>query len=168
MSSNVATKRTTSQTVTEIPWRWERVVGAGLVASIAMGMLAMIISSLVGGSFWAPMIYIAAAVMPGLQTVGPHPGFALMPVMLGLLGHMMNSVVLGLIFSAVALRYVRGRWALVGAGVVWGLVVFLAMELVVLPAVDPIMLRMKPPAFLLVHLMWGAVLGFLNTDVWLG
>jgi hypothetical protein len=43
----------------------------------------------------------------------------------------------------------------------WGVVVFAAMWLVVVPAIDPLVLNLNGVAFLAGHVMRGAALGFL-------
>lgn len=140
-----------------------KLIIASLVASMVMGMWQMIVEAFVGGGFWSPVVYIAATVVRSLQSLRPPVGFDAIPVVLGLMGHMMNSVILGAIFYRIARgRGWRAQPALIG-GMVWGVVVFAAMWYVVVPLVDPVMLQVNAAAFFLGHLMWGAVLGLAVT-----
>lgn len=144
----------------------------GLIAGMALGMWTMIVEAILhtGESFLAglfsPVIYIAATVLGGFGNPSFYPAGKLPPldplaIVLGLMGHMMNSVVLALIFFAILSRVVqmhRARLVLV-AGLVYGLVIFAVMWYAVLPIVDPVMQRVNPLAFLAGHLMYGIGLG---------
>jgi hypothetical protein len=46
-----------------------RVLGAGLVASIVMGMVEMVFEATAGPGFWSPLVFIAATVLRPLQSV---------------------------------------------------------------------------------------------------
>ena len=74
---------------------------------------------------------------------------------------MMTSVVLAAIFGAIVARSTLGTGGLVVAGVIWGGAIFGAMWYAILPVVDPLMLNLDGPAFLLGHGMWGGALGLL-------
>jgi hypothetical protein len=43
--------------------------------------------------------------------------------------------------------------------VVYGAAIFVLMWFVVVPLVDPVMLKLNGPAFAIAHVMWGAVVG---------
>ncbi len=136
-----------------------RVVIAGLIASIVMGMVEMLYEAIGGAGFWSPVVFIAATVLRDLQSVPVPVPFMTIPVVLGLMGHMMNSVVLGLVFSAIFSRLSMSRGALVGVGVVYALAVFAVMWYLVVPAIDPVTLKLNGTVFAIAHMMWGAVLG---------
>ncbi len=136
-----------------------RVLVAGLVASMVMGMLEMVYEAVAGAGFWSPVTYIAATLLRDQQDVGTPVPFQFVPVLLGLMGHMMNSVVLGVLFAAVIAPRLQGPASLTIGGLVYGAVVFLVMWVVVLPLVDPVMLRLNSIVFLVSHMMWGAVIG---------
>ena len=85
--------------------------------------------------------------------------FQPVPVLLGLMGHMMNSVILGVVFALLVAPRVGGRTALLVAGVVYSLAVFVVMWFALVPLVDPVMLKLNGTAFAMAHVMWGAVLG---------
>lgn len=139
---------------------WGGVIVASLVASVIMGMMSMMWEGLFGAGFWSPVVYIAATVLRDLQSVA-SPGFQLVPVMLGLMGHMMNSVILGGVFVVLIARRVRSTTARVVSGAAFGSLVFLGMWFVALPIIDPIMLQLSAVGFLLSHMLWGGALGFL-------
>lgn len=140
---------------------WGRAVLAGLVASIVMGMWQMVAEAITGEGLFGPPVYIAATVLRDLQQA--QGGAGLGPVepigiVAGLMGHMMNSVLLALAFAAVAPRLTRSIAGLVALGMVWGLAVYAVMWLLIVPLVDPVLGRLHSGVFLLGHLMWGATL----------
>ncbi|MGH2405072.1 MAG: hypothetical protein ACRDGN_11485 [bacterium] len=135
------------------------VVWAGLIASMVMGMIEMIYEAVGGAGFWSPLVFIGATLIRDLQALqGPVP-FHAAAVVLGLMGHMMSSVIFALIFAGLVSRMTLARGALVGTGIAYGVVVFAIMWYLVLPAVDPVMLGLNKVVFVLAHMMWGAVLG---------
>ena len=135
------------------------IVLGGLVASMVIGMWEMVLEQFIGNGFWSPVVYIAATVLRDLQGVATPVPFGLIPVVLGLMGHMMNSVILGIIFALIARRLAGTPTGLAGLGAVYGVVVFLAMWFAVLPLIDPVMLRLNGLVFLLGLMMWGIGLG---------
>jgi hypothetical protein len=138
-----------------------RVVIAGLIASVVMGMLEMIFEAVAGAGFWSPVVFIGATVLRRLQSVAVPVPFVFWGVVLGLAGHMMNSVVLGFVFARIAGRTPWSRGTRVLAGAVYALVIFVVMWYAVLPLIDPVMLKLNGPFFAVAHLMWGAALGLL-------
>lgn len=133
----------------------------GLLASLVLGMWQMVLEALLpnGAGFWAPVSFISATVLRGLQGVAAPVPFQLVPVLLGLMGHMMNSIILGAVFAALIGPRIKAASGLLIAGILFGVVVMGVMWLVVVPAVDPVMLRLSSLVFLLGHMMWGAALG---------
>ena len=135
---------------------YRRAILAGLSASIVMGIWEMVAEQLAGGNgFWAPVTYIAATVLRDYQEVAAPVSFAVLPVVLGLMAHMMNSIVLGIVFALVVRRMTTSLNETIGLGAVFGAVVMLLMWLLV----DPVMLRLNALSFLMAHVMWGIVLG---------
>jgi hypothetical protein len=115
---------------------------AGLVASVLMGMFAMIAAATYQGTgFFTPMYHIASTFISGdaMKTSmdramhGSDFYFAAGPALLGAIVHMMWGAMLGAIFGVLAwwLR-LRGAAAPV-AGVVYGLAVMIVDSLIVLP-----------------------------------
>jgi hypothetical protein len=137
-----------------------RTVVAGLIASLVMGMIEMVYEAVGGAGFWAAPVYIGATVLRGLQSVPRPVPFNFWGVVLGLMGHMMNSVILGLIFAAIVSRGARSRGSLVGWAVIYALAVFVVMWYVVAPAIDPVLLNLNATVFAIAHIMWGVVLGW--------
>ncbi|MDE2078932.1 MAG: hypothetical protein KGI73_00945 [Patescibacteria group bacterium] len=144
----------------------KRVFIAGLVASIAMAMVEMMYEGLFGVGFWSAPVFIAATVLRDLQTVAIPVTFSAVPVVVGLMGHMMNSVILGLIFVTLVPLCTgpfRTRVKGIVSGAGYALLVFFLMWFVVLPVVDPVMLHLNPYVFAMAHIVWGVVLGGMVT-----
>jgi hypothetical protein len=135
------------------------VIVAALIASLVLGMVEMVVEAIVGAGFWAPVVFIAATLLRDLQAVAIPVPFLPIPVVLGLMGHMMNSVILGLLFARLVAPRLGGFGALEAGGAVYGLAVFVVMWVVIVPLVDPVMLHLNGVVFALAHLMWGAALG---------
>lgn len=136
-----------------------RALIAGLVASAVMGMIEMIYEAIGGAGFWSPVVFIAATILRNLQAVRVPVPFDALGVVLGLMGHMMNSVILAIIFARFVAPRLRGTSALVAGGVVYSLVVFVIMWFGIVPLVDPVMLKLNGLVFAISHIMWGAALG---------
>ncbi len=141
-----------------------KLIVPALVASLVMGMWQMIVEAFIpgGAGIWAAPTYIAATIFRNLQGVARPVPFDALGVAAGLMGHMMNSVIFGLIFAlAIAPRF-KSLVAQAIAGMVYGAVVFAAMWFVVAPLVDPVLLNLNAVVFFLGHLMWGVALGAVN------
>jgi uncharacterized membrane protein YagU involved in acid resistance len=137
----------------------------GSLASLVMAMSEMLAETVLpdGAGFLGPPIAIGATMIRDLQGASNPIPFDLAALVLGLVGHMMNSVILAAVFGVlVGGRELRPS-ALVAAGAAWGAAVFVAMWLVVAPAVDPLVRNLNGPAFLAGHVMWGAALGLLRS-----
>ncbi len=103
----------------------------GLIASVAMAMAVMVLGAFDQGFFAAPSAIWAFWAGPSAYT--PHTlSFS---VVVGAMGHMMNSAVLGIVFAFVAARLVRpeGAAASILAGTTFALVVLAIMWKGVLP-----------------------------------
>jgi hypothetical protein len=132
-----------------------RALLVGLIASMAFGMMEMIIEAAIGQGFWSPAKYIAAVFTRGGDT---DPTFAAVPVVVGLMGHMMNAVVFGALFAA-ATKRLRDPLTLMTAGMAYAAAIFAVMWYAVLPAIDPAMKLVSAGGFFASHLMYGALLG---------
>ena len=158
--------------VREIENKWILGGIAGVVAGIVLGMWEMIVEAIrsvaLGGSFWGSLSthagfwsapqFIGATVVRSLQT-SRNPNFDFAPFILGMMGHMMNAVILGLFFAAFAYAITRSLGGLLVAGMMYGAVIFAIMWWVVVPAVDPAMQEVNGFWFFVGHLMYGGVLG---------
>ena len=152
---------TTAVSVSRPSFTW-RVLVPGLVASLVLGMWQMIVEAIVGAGLWSPPIYIAATLLRGLQGAGSPASFDLAGVGLGLMGHMMNSVIFGLVFAFLIGPRLPSLGRQIVAGLVYGVAIFAAMWYIVLPLVNPVMLNLNTGVFFLGHMMWGAALGAVN------
>jgi hypothetical protein len=135
----------------------------GIAASLVIAMWEMVVEAVVpnGAGFFGPPIAIGATIVRDLQGSSnpiPFDGAALV---IGLAGHMMNSVILAVVFGLTVGRRGLRTTGLLTAGVAWGAIVFAAMWFVIVPAVDPLVLNLNGIAFLVGHMMWGAALGLL-------
>lgn len=132
------------------------VVVAGLGAGTMMGMVEMVISAATGQGFWAPLRLIASVLTRGADVAS---GFTLGPVVVGLVGHMMNSVVLTALFALVVWNLVRHPAVLAALGMMWGPPVFAFMWWGVTLAIDPAIGLLHPVGFFVTHLIFGMVAG---------
>ncbi len=139
------------------------IVVGGIVASLAIAMWEMVVEALLpdGAGFFGPPIAIGATIVRDLQGSGNPIRFDTLALILGLAGHMMNSVILAAVLGAFVVRRGLGASGLLVAGLAWGVAVFIGMWFVVVPAVDPLVLNLNAAAFLAGHLMWGGALGLL-------
>lgn len=137
----------------------KKVLIAGLIASVAMAMMEMLFEAFLGTGFWSAPVFIAATVMRGLQAVAIPVAFAFIPVVVGMMGHMMNSVILGFIFASAFGKRLASTTLGMVYGTVYALAIFFVMWFVVLPLIDPVMLNLNPYAFAIAHVVWGMVLG---------
>ena len=139
------------------------VIIGGIVASLIIGMWEMIVEAVLpdGAGFFGPVVAIGATVVRDLQGSSNPIPFDGVAFILGLAGHMMNSVVLAAVFGLVASRFLHEGGKLVAAGVIYGIAVWAAMWFVVIPLVDPLMLNLNGLVFLIGHMMWGGALGLL-------
>ena len=143
------------------------VIVGGIVASLVIGMWEMIAEAILpdGAGFFGPLLAIGATIVRDLQgSANPIP-FDTGALVLGLAGHMMNSIVLAAIFGAIVPRLVAGAAGPIGAGAAFGVLVWAGTWFVLLPLIDPLMLNLNALAFLIGHMMWGAALGFLWSRV---
>ncbi|MGH9299744.1 MAG: hypothetical protein ACRDZT_07480 [Acidimicrobiales bacterium] len=135
----------------------------GLAGGMMFAMLAMIVG-IWTSAFWAPPQGIAQAI-----GIGPNGhDFHIVPFILGLMGHMMNSVILGAIFVAMARATKMGPMMLVVAGTVWGLVVYGILYYLLLPDVFSLWASAGVQSFVstvptwtwvVAHLLFGMTLG---------
>ena len=133
----------------------------GLIAGLVFAMWAMVVG-LFTSTLWAPPQGIAQSIGIG----SPGHDFQLVPLVAGLMGHLMNSIVLGVIFIAIA-RAIRVQGiAAVAGGMVYGVIVYVAMYWVllrgVLSSTSGSFLSANPEwSWIVAHLMFGVVLGAL-------
>ncbi len=138
--------------------RW---IGPGLIAGIVFAMWAMVVGVFTPGSnLLAPPQGIAQSLGIG----SPGHQIQALPLVVGLMGHMMNSVVFGIVFVALARALRLSGLGTVIGGMVYGLVVYGVMYWVLLrgllAANSASFLSSNPEwSWIVAHLMFGAVLG---------
>jgi len=133
-----------------------RILVVGVIAGLVYGMMEMVIEGVIGHGFWSPLRYIASVFTLGKDT---DPSFSLVAVVVGLMGHMMNSAIFALLFAQLISRPLRTSAGLVAGGMIYAAAIFFAMWFVVLPLIDPAMKLVNGIGFLASHLMFGLVLG---------
>lgn len=131
----------------------------GLIAGLVFAMWAMVVG-LFYSNLWAAPQGIAQSVGIG----SPGHNFQLVPFVAGLIGHMMNSIVLGVIFIAIARALRLQAIAAVVGGMVYGVIVYVGMYWVllrgVLSSTSGSFLSANPEwSWVVAHLMFGLVLG---------
>lgn len=133
----------------------------GLIAGIVFAMWAMMVG-IFTSNLWAAPQGIAQSVGIGAQ----GHDFQLIPFLVGMMGHMMNSVILGIVFILIARAvHLRGVGSVIG-GMVYGVVVYAAMYWVLLrgllASTSASFLSANPGwSWVAAHLMFGLVLGAL-------
>lgn len=139
----------------------KKIIIAGFVSSIAMAMMEMVYEGLFGAGFWSAPVFIAATILRNLQVVTIPVMFSAIPVILGMIGHMMNSVALSFIFAHLLGHRLRSPFSGAVVGALYALVIFFVMWVVVLPIINPVMLSLNPVVFALSHIIWGVVIGIM-------
>jgi hypothetical protein len=131
----------------------------GLIAGLPYAAFAMLVAIFTSAN-WAPPQGIAKSVGIGAQGHKFQP----VPFVLGILGHMVNSVVLRISFIAIGRAvHLRGAGSVIG-GMVYGLVVYVGLYWGLLrrllPSTSRSFLSAKPErAWIVAHLIFGGVLG---------
>jgi hypothetical protein len=137
---------------------------AGLGGGLAMAIVAALIARSLGQDIWLESKRIAIVVYGPVAVAAP--GFALGPVFVGTLLHLVVSAALGALFGILTRRIFHltsdfGTPLL--AGLVYGMLVWLVAYFLVLPVVDPLVRDIYAPAFIVQHIVYGIVTGLLYT-----
>jgi hypothetical protein len=166
-------------------WRegWARTIlvgaAAGIVASIVMGIFAMVAAATYQETgFFTPLYHIASPLIGGDPMMGSMEAaaqgeaftFDAGPALLGLAIHMIVGALWGVLFFVLVRAIgLRGAAPLVIAGIVFGLVVMLFMSFVTLPLTAAIVGGGKPieempsmvgwGTFSVEHAIFGLVVG---------
>ena len=160
---------------------WVRAVvfgaGAGVLASLAMAMYAMIAAWAGGTGFFTPLYHIASlfvsqdSMMASMEDAmgGSDLYFTLGPAALGAMIHMMTGAMYAALFAVVVTRLALGRMLIVGLGLLYGAMVFAVSTWIGLPIAAGIfdsgdqITNMAEMAgwgtFVIEHLVFGLVLG---------
>jgi hypothetical protein len=137
---------------------------AGLGGGIAMAIIGAMISASLGGDIWLESKQIAAVVY-GPAAIA-RSGFVAGPVIVGTLLHLIVSAALGAIFGILTRRVLRLTsefGTLIMAGLIYGLLIWMIAYFLVLPFFNPTLRETYAPAFIVQHLVYGAVTGLLYT-----
>lgn len=134
---------------------------AGIIAGIVMAMFAMMVALVAGNGFWAPPRAIAAEFL-GTQHAGS--GFAIGPVVGGMMIHMMLSAGFGVGFGVAVGLVARGasQLVLLVLGMMAGIVLWVGSTYIVAPALNGAeLITTATPAWawFAAHAMFGVALG---------
>lgn len=150
--------------------------GAGVVASVVMGMYAMVASYLKDTGFFTPLHHIASllaepAAMMAAKTEGDHFVITAGVALLGLVIHMMTGAIYGAILGAAVATLKLGVGALAGIGLLYGALVFVVSAFVGLPLAAAVFDAGEPISemaskagwwtFGIEHVVFGVVAGLL-------
>lgn len=155
---------------------------AGVIASVAMGMVAMIAAATYQDTgFFTPLYHIASLVvapdsmMESMMAASAGTTFTFVagPALVGLMIHMMVGAAFGAIFGLILTRLPELAAApRIGAGIAFGVAAFAASAFVLLPmmsvvandsdAIKNMASMVGYPTFLLEHVVFGMVLGALS------
>jgi hypothetical protein len=134
---------------------------AGIGGGIAMAIVGWLIALATGTDVWLTPKLIAVAA-GGPEVV--RPGFELGPVFAGTIMHLIASAVLGAIFGIVTRRIMRlpsGFGIPLVSGFIYALAVWFVAYFMVLPFMNPALLTIYAPAFLIQNLTFGVVMGMI-------
>ena len=137
---------------------------AGLGGGIAMAIVGAIISASLDGDIWLESKQIASIVYGPAATA--QPGFVAGPVIVGTLLHLIIAAALGALFGIMTRRVFHlpsDFGTPLMAGLIYGLLIWMVAYFVVLPIIDPSLRETYAPAFVVQHLVYGAVTGLLYT-----
>ena len=133
---------------------------AGLIGGLAMALAGFLMALASGEDIWYAPKQIAAAFVS--TPLSEQPGFVLWPVVAGSLMHLLFSVVLGAVFGIVTRRllHLPSRFGIpVVTGLIYGLTIWLIAYFVFLPVMNPQLLHIYAPIFIIQHIVYGVVLG---------
>ena len=137
---------------------------AGLIGGLVMALVGAVISASLGGDIWLEAKQIAAVVYG--PAAAAQSVFAAGPVLVGSLLHLLVSTALGAVFGIVTRRifHLTSEFGTpLMAGLIYGLLIWLVDYFVVLPLINPLLRETYAPAFIIQHLVYGAVTGLAYT-----
>jgi hypothetical protein len=132
-----------------------RGVIAGVVAGVVLTLMMTIMSAVGGKDIWYG---IKGASAPFFGSRAMQPGFDAVPVVVGLVSHLVISAGWGALFALIVEGWNRGLTVL--AGVLWAFVVWIGMYYVVLPIVGLSSMQQDAPVgrAIAFHLMFTVAL----------
>ena len=138
---------------------------AGMMAGMSMAMISMLYELFWGVGFWAPPVFISGFFLRSIQAVALPVGFLIIPILVGLVAHMLFSMMLAMPFVRTVRKYHFNKLRAVLFGLSFGAGMFLVMWFIVLPYLNPVMLNLNPYAFAFAHLVWGTTLGMIAVGI---
>lgn len=139
---------------------------AGFGAGVVMAVVAAVIALFRGDDIWLEAKQIAAPLFPGFDPMTTSFTFA--PIVVGSLVHLFVSIAIGATFGILSRRILKlpsDMGVPVLSGLIYGFVLWAVAFFLVLPIVNPALLDMYQPAFIVQHLIFGVVLGLLYAIV---
>lgn len=133
---------------------------AGLIGGVAMAVTGALLALISRDDIWLEAKQIAALVYS--PSVVEQPGFVAGPVIVGTLLHFIMAAVLGAVFGILFSRVLHMPSTFgspVVAGLIYGMAVWFLTYFIVLPIVNPTLLDMYAPVFILQHIVYGMVTG---------
>jgi uncharacterized membrane protein YagU involved in acid resistance len=128
---------------------------AGIIAGLVMSMVAMAAAMMMGQEIWAPPKMIAVTVLDPSWL--DRPGFQMIPLMVGMMIHFVTAIGFGILFALIGGRLDYGR--AIKRGIVYGLAIWLFMQFISLPIINPVMADMPYVPFAMEHAVFGGFLG---------
>ena len=136
-----------------------RGIWAGIAAGIVLAVFMMVIvATVLGKPLLAPVNMMGAAFLGKEALMNPGMG----SIILGLIVHIIDSAILGIVFVYIARSLNGGMGANTIYGIVYGLLVWLLMAFIVLPIMNSPMAEVTGGWFVVAHLIFGVVLGLLT------
>lgn len=134
-------------------------IAGGIVGGIVGGLAiaaVLAVLALANGDVWTAF---KGAGTPFLGARAAAPGFDLVAIAVGLASHMAVSIVWGVLFGLLAYGLTRNLTLV--AGLAWGIVVWVGMHYLVLPAIGLGQIATSGPVMgpILQHLVFGLGLG---------
>ncbi|MBI4200808.1 MAG: hypothetical protein HY531_00790 [Chloroflexi bacterium] len=127
-------------------------IAAGVIAGMVMAMFVMVVTVVSGHGLFAVPEMIGQTFLRDRQ--GP------VVVLLGIMGHMMNSAVFGLVWGLVWSKVAKTGVVAVLGGMVYGILIWLVMTYGVVRALDSAVPGpISPVLWILAHVMFGLALG---------
>jgi hypothetical protein len=138
---------------------WKAAISAGLIAGLIFMVLEMIlVGTIGGGSPWGPPRMIAAIAM-GSEVLPPPASFDLGMFVVAMMVHFALSILLGIVFAAIA-EAARWRTAAASAfGLVFGLLIYL-VHFYGMTALFPWFAMARGAISIFAHAAFGLVLGY--------
>jgi hypothetical protein len=129
-----------------------------------MAIVAALLSIWLGQDLWHEPKVIASLIFG--PDAAAQPGFVAGPALVGSLIHMIVAGLLGALFGVVTRRVLvlTSDFGLpLLAGMIYGLMIWMVAFFVIVPVLSPRLLEIYAPAFIVQHIVYGAVTGLLYT-----